>query len=350
MPRVPRWLSRSLAVLACLALPLALLSTWVSALVSDTDQYVATVGPLADEPVVRDAATRHLQRVALDAIDLDAQRARLDRLIDDRELNRLLEVGAAALADLARQAAEQAVRDVVRRVVASEEFAIAWQEANRTAHEELVLVLRGDKDGLVDDEQVSIQLATILNTVFAVLDSRGVVDRERLPEVDASFTMVKAADLEKARAAYDLLNTLGFWLPLLWGVLAAATLALARDRRGALGWLAWGSLAALLALAFGLRLLQRYAVQAVPSPDDRAVVDAVVGQVLQDLRASLVVALAVSTLVLLVRWVSGPSTTVVRVRTAVTTIAMALRTRTDPAVARGFAAVGILVVVLWWAL
>ena len=55
-PRAPDWLTRATAVLAALLLPLGLLSSWVAAVVTDTDRYVSTVRPLAYDEGLRDAA------------------------------------------------------------------------------------------------------------------------------------------------------------------------------------------------------------------------------------------------------------------------------------------------------
>ena len=49
-----------LAVLSVLVLPLAVVSAWTESVATDTDQYVQTVAPLAEEPVVQDFVSRQL--------------------------------------------------------------------------------------------------------------------------------------------------------------------------------------------------------------------------------------------------------------------------------------------------
>ena len=46
---------RLFAVLASLILPVALASAWLSTVVTDSDAYVDTVGPLASDPTVQQA-------------------------------------------------------------------------------------------------------------------------------------------------------------------------------------------------------------------------------------------------------------------------------------------------------
>ena len=53
--------------------------------------------------------------------------------------------------------------------------------------------------------------------------------------------MASAEDLEQARNAYRVLETLGAWLPLAWGVLVALALLAARHRRRTGVWLGAGS-------------------------------------------------------------------------------------------------------------
>ena len=55
-------------LLAAVLLPLSIASVWVHGVVSDTDRYVETVTPLADDDVVKAAAVKELQRKALQLV------------------------------------------------------------------------------------------------------------------------------------------------------------------------------------------------------------------------------------------------------------------------------------------
>ena len=59
---------RIATALAAVALPLGLLSGWVSAYVGDTDRYVDTVRPLAHDGAVKAAAVDYLDRAAATAL------------------------------------------------------------------------------------------------------------------------------------------------------------------------------------------------------------------------------------------------------------------------------------------
>ena len=68
------WWAISSAVLislACLLAPLSVTSVWASTQVSDTDQYVQTVAPLADDPAVQSAIAEDVSRAVLEYIDVE---------------------------------------------------------------------------------------------------------------------------------------------------------------------------------------------------------------------------------------------------------------------------------------
>jgi hypothetical protein len=68
--------STVLAVLACVLVPVALLTVWVHDIVLDTDRYVATVAPLAKEPAVQDAAVHRIADAV--AVHVDGPHAAAD--------------------------------------------------------------------------------------------------------------------------------------------------------------------------------------------------------------------------------------------------------------------------------
>ncbi|HET6939798.1 MAG TPA: hypothetical protein VFI19_14375, partial [Nocardioides sp.] len=69
-------------LLAAVLLPVSLLSVWVHDVVGDTNTYVETVTPLADDEVVRAAATAELQRQAMALVGTTGVTAPgIDRLV-----------------------------------------------------------------------------------------------------------------------------------------------------------------------------------------------------------------------------------------------------------------------------
>jgi hypothetical protein len=307
---VATWIA---TVLAAVLLPLGLVSSWVAGVVTDTTRYVDTVGPLASDPVVQQAAIRRLDAEALRLIDFKAQRSGLEQLLQQRGLAPLVERGALALADAARVEIEKVVHDVVVSVVTGPQFADAWRAANRSAHEQLVAVLEGD-DGLVDSKgRVTVELGTVLNTVVAILETNGLVAADRIPDVRTSFALMKADDLSRARLAYRILGAIGFWLPLVWLLAIVLALVLAPVRRRAWWRVAVSSVLATVVLGLGMVVARNAITGGVP---DAAVLRAVWDTLVTDLRTAMRTVLVVGLVVLAVLWLTGSSSWAVALRSA----------------------------------
>ncbi len=291
--------------LATLVLPFAILSSWLEAVVTDTDRYVSTVAPLAEDPVVQDAVEVRLEAAALSAIDVDRRERQLRAMLADRNLSPALRAALAAPSGTLRGAITSAVHNAVLRVVRDPAFATAWADANRSAHEQLVGVLSGeDSELLGNDGRISIQLDTLLSTVFGILGTEGLVDPANLPDLEASFTFVRADDLERAQQGYDVLDRLGFWLPVIWLLLVVLAVVLARDRRRALRFVAYGVVLGVVLLAVALRVGRNQIIGTV-GPGDAEVVSSVWDILFVTLREALGTLLVLAVVLLAVVWLSG---------------------------------------------
>jgi hypothetical protein len=167
----------------------------------------------------------------------------------ERGLTPLLATQLRTLSGPIASGVEGFTHDQVVRVVQSDAFADAWTQANRVAHDELVKALTGEGGGAVtvEGDTVSLDLAPIIAVVKQRLVDSGFTLAERIPQVDKSFVLFQSEDITRARSAFNLLNTLGNWLPVVALVLLAIGIYLAKDHRrapvgagvglaGAIGW------------------------------------------------------------------------------------------------------------------
>ncbi len=270
-----------LVIVACLVLPAALLANWMGGVVTDTDDYVRTVAPLAEDPVVQRAAEQRLQTAAAEAVQ--------------RATGGSLPPGGRVLT---AKAAEQVVR--------SPAFGVVWRAANRSAHQQAVAVLEGT-DG--EDGRVSIELDALVRPVLAVVARQGLVPGDRLPQAGAGFSVIDEDQLRRARGAYALLADAGLWLPLGWIVLVVSALVVAPRRLRVLTRLGFGSFAALALLLGGLFAARQLVVDGSGSSLDAdllaAVWDVVVGGLLGTIRVGLVASALVLAASLLGRLAGG---------------------------------------------
>jgi hypothetical protein len=302
-------------VIAVLA-PLGVVARWADNEVSDTDRYVESVAPLAENSAVQAAITDRIteeitSRLQLEAITQDAVDALASRGLPPRAATSL-----AALSGPLSGAIEGFIHDRVADLVASDQFQTAWEDANREAHTQMVAVLTGKGSDVVQvsNNAVSVNLATVIEAVKQRLVDRGFTLVERLPAIQAEFTIFQSDDITKAQTAFRLLNALNTLIPILILVLLAVAIAVARRRRATLIAAMLAVAASMLLLGVALNAFRLIYLDALPSDVSvdaaAAMYDTLVWFIRLNLRAILVLTLAVA----LVAWMSGPSPAAVAVR------------------------------------
>ncbi len=308
-----RWLSVTCAVLAAIMLLASVVTVWARNTMLDTDQYVATVAPLAqDEDVQNAVAARVTEAIA----------AELDfKTIAENALEENLSEEAAVLAGPIASGAENLINQAVVGLVQTQAFERIWEDANRLAHENVVKILTGDSDkgDLVSaaEGKIVLDLAPLADQVLELLgdtfgtDLTSSVDTADLP---IEFTLVESADLADAQDALKLFDTIS-WLTLILTIafLVGAVL-LAEQRR--LGVRRLGLAIVISMVIAGLMYTfarNEYVsgVADVPNPDAaKAVFDILTRFLHRAIRALLVLGV----LTLIGVWVTGPSGTAAKVR------------------------------------
>jgi hypothetical protein len=319
-PARRRWrtvVASLLIALACVLAPLSVVAVWARNQVTDTDRYVATVSPLARDPAIQAAIADRITAQVFTYLDVQGLTTQAVDALAGRGLPPRVATQLEALAVPIASGVQSFTRDQVGRVVESDAFADAWVQANRVAHDELVRALTGEGGGAVtvENDTVSVNLAAFIQTVKQRLVDAGFTLAARVPEVQASFVLFQSRDVARARAGFNLLNTLGVWLPVIVLVLLALGVYVAKDHRRALVGAALGVAVAMVALALGLAVFRAVYLNGVPSdvlPHDAAAVlyDTIVRFLRLGLRTVLVLALVVAAGAFL----SGQSATAVRTR------------------------------------
>jgi len=360
-----RWsLAILLIVLGSVLAPLAVTAVWLKSEVTDTDRYVATVAPLARDPALQRAVTDRITIEVFNRVDVEGL---TNQAADALTRQGVPDAAGTVLHGLAKPIANGVqgwVHDQVGRLVATDEFARAWTEANRAAHTQLVNALTGNGSGavVVRNDTVSVKLAPFITAVKQRLVAGGFTLAERIPAVDAEFVIFESPDVGKAQRSFHLLNALGTWLPVLaLGLLAGGVLA-APGRRRALVGAALGVALGMVLLGGALAILRPMYLNRVPAsalPSDAAAV--LFDQIIGYLRDALRTVLAVALLILAAAYLSGPAPAAVATRRTVTrgvrTVRGRLGVRTGPvggwvgrhkrALRLGTVAVAVGVLVFW---
>jgi hypothetical protein len=255
-------------VLGCVLAPVSVASVWVDDILGDTDTYVETVAPIAEDPAVQAALADEVTAVVVES--LDVQQLTTDALTSLSELEELPPRVADTLPALAvpiSSGIESFTRDQVQRVLASDQFATVWAEVNRLAHDQVVRLLSGEQGGAVtaQGDTITLNLGPVIEQVSQQMVDAGFTLASRIPTVDREFTLVQSEAVTQAQSAYRLLNALGTWLPFVSLGLIAAGVLLARDRWRALMRGALGVTLAMVVLGIGLAIARSWYVNTTPA-------------------------------------------------------------------------------------
>jgi hypothetical protein len=310
-----------LIVVACVLAPLSVVAVWTRNQVTNTDRYVATVSPLASDPAIQAAIADQITAQVFTYIDIKGLTTQAVEALSSRGgLRPQVAAQLQAFAVPIANGVQSFTRDQVGKIVASDAFTNAWIQANRTAHAELVKALTGEGGGAVtvENDTVSVNLAAFIQTVKAQLVASGFTLAERIPEVNASFVLFQSKDITRVRSGFNLLNTLGIWLPIIMLILLVLGVYVAKDHRRALVGAAVGVAVSMVVLALALAVFRSIYLDAVPAnllPHDAAAVlyDTIVRFLRLGLRTILVLALVVAAGAFL----TGRSVTAVRTREGV---------------------------------
>ena len=288
-----------LVTLVALLAPLSVLSTWANGQIQETDRYIETVGPLASNPDVQDAIAARVEQIVFTYLDIDAAVAELVSSINQLGLPRPAAFTLQAAVGPLGDAIESFVSDRIHDLIRSDAFEQAWVEANRQAHTQLVAALTGEGDAIqVERGEVTVGLATIIDAVKTQLVDAGFGIAARIPEVDATFTILQSDDLGTMQKLLGFLDGLSTWLPIVGLALLALAVYVARDRRRVLFAAGMAVAGSMLLLGLALNVIRPFYLDALPPDSSEAAAGAVYDQLVSfirfALRGLLIVALAVA--------------------------------------------------------
>lgn len=241
--------AKTLAVVAALLLALSVPAVWLNRMVTDTDVYVATVAPLAQDPDIQNAVAAAASDAVIEKLDAET---RLKQLLPEN-----LQIIAVPVA--------QAVNDFISKqalvLVRSQQFAQAWEAANRISHKALVTAVTGRDTGAVNVQAgvITLDVGTLADQIKTKLTDAGVGFAANIPTIDKTIVLYESPVLAQMTSTFDLITRIALWLPILGLACAIGAIALAVDRRGAVLWLGASLAVAAMMPLEGLYLGQYYA-------------------------------------------------------------------------------------------
>jgi hypothetical protein len=287
--------SIALLALAVALTPLTVVAAWARGQIEDTDRYVDTVAPLAQDPAVQAYVARAAADAVYDLLDVEAVVAGLpDEL--------------AGLGATVAPAVRGFLIDAAGRFTASQAFQDLWNQANRTAHTVISGVLTGDS-ALTDLEggRLTLDLGALLERFQTDLVDAGftMVDQIDLGAADRTIVLVEGEQLrsiETARSLVGQLESLSWLLFLATVGVAVGSVVAAPDRRRGMMRLGIGVAFSMVLVAIGLSIARRAFLGAIteglPRPVASSFFDAVSDSMRTGFRGTFAFGLVVALLVL----------------------------------------------------
>jgi hypothetical protein len=305
-------LAMVLIVLGAVLAPVALVASWSKVVLTDTDRFVATYAPLADDPRIQAYVTDQTVLVINEQINIPQITADVvDGIVGLGTGPRATEA-LQLLKGPAASGLQSLMTSGVNSFVESEAFANVWASALRISHTQLVRAMDDNPDAalqLGDDGTIGIQLGPIIDAVKTALVQQGIGLANQIPAVDRTIVIAQSDALANVQLAYAFAVTAGSWLPWIAILLLAAGVLVARRRSVALIWaaiaLALSMALALAGLAFAsVALISALSPGVLPSGVTALLYETVAA----DMRATAVAVLVLAVVVAMVAWLAGPFT------------------------------------------
>ena len=302
-----------LIIFGAFFIPASIMAMWTTSEITDTNRYVDTIAPLANNPAIQDSVANTITNQIFTYVDVKNLTQQVFSQLGNRGILPPVVVNQLqSLAGPVSSGIENFIRSEVSKIVHSSIFGVAWINANRIAHQSLVDALAGKPNGdvVISSGKVSINMAALIETVKTALTAKGFGLASRIPTVQASFTIFQSKDLARAQQAYRWLKPFTYLLPILAVLFLVGGIYLAKSRRRATIGAGIAIFAAAGVLALSLVSIRTAYLNAVPtsvlSQDAAAVIFDTIFRYLKDgIRNTALIGLIVAIAAFLIGPASG---------------------------------------------
>lgn len=314
-PQAKPWrvLSIVLLVLGCVLAPIGVTAGWAKNLVVDQQAYLDAVDPLITDPAIVNAAEARLVAGIDDAITKLNIADQIGTELESLGLPPKLATLATTYLATFRTDITNAITNMVDDLVTSPKLATIWTSANATLHTKFVQIMQGESPGKL--HSLNVDLSEAVTQVKQKLESSGVSWAAQIPDVPVVIDIAGNANVQRVAGYYNLLDTLGSWLPIIAALLLILSILIAPSRLGGLakaaGWLAVSMVVLTVLLVIGRNWLMSKA------PLQPEVTQAFVRQLTVNLQTTIRVILITGAVIAVVAWLFGRSRSAISLRSEV---------------------------------
>ncbi|MGB4137261.1 MAG: hypothetical protein WA971_11905 [Microbacterium sp.] len=312
-------LSAIAIVLAIVLAPVAVLGTWARAELVDTDRFVATFAPLAEDPQVQAYLSDQVTGAIEENVDVDSLVADLAAGLTGLHLPPRAENAITLLQVPAAQGIRSLIGTAVERIIVSPAFAGVWETALRETHSRAIRIVQGQPGTALtlDGDTLQVDVGTIVAQVKQHLIDDGFGFASSIPEIHRTIPLASSDSFVLVRTIYQVSVVAGYWLPWVVLGLAAAGIALSRHRIRTLALTMLGLVASFLSLAAGFGIGRLFFVGAVsPSTMPSGTAEVLFAQITDTMRSVLVALVLLCAMIGIGAWFAGTSRPATAVRTA----------------------------------
>jgi hypothetical protein len=210
---------KALVVLGSVLAFLSVFAIWTERQALNTDDWVHTSDRLIQNETIRAAVAEYLVDQLYANVDVEEE---LEGILPG-DLKDLAGPASGGL----RQVADGGAQEVLKSSTAQS----LWEQANRTAHEELIAVLEDEKEAIETNEgKVTLKLGTLV-TNLADEVGFGAQLAEKLPPDAGEITILRSDELKTAQTIAIAIKSLALILSLLTFLTFGLAIYLSRDGR-----------------------------------------------------------------------------------------------------------------------
>lgn len=219
MSRARRRTVKGLVILGSVLAFLSVFAIWTERQALNTDDWVSTSGRLIQNETIRTALSDYLVDQLYENVDVEA------------ELEERLPQDVKELAGPAAGGLRQVAGDGAEKVLETSTAQTLWEDANRSAHEQLISVLEDKGDAVSTSEgNVSLNLGSLITNLA---DQVGIGQdlAEKLPPDAGQIEILRSDELKTAQNIAIAIKGLAIVLSLLTFIAFAAAIYLTREGR-----------------------------------------------------------------------------------------------------------------------
>jgi hypothetical protein len=312
--KLPRHLTRRiltwvLVVLFGIMTPLALTSAWAVKTVTNTDRYVSTMQPLADDPVIQNYVATKATNVLFEQLNVQQKIA-----------TTLPVAGRFIAAPLTAQLKSFANKQILK-IVSSTWFSELWAKSNKVTQQQALAIMTGKPAPASKTQKLVVQLSPLLISAIDALDHQGItvfdpVKKHLEAAKQLKLQIMESKQVKSAQWFFKLAIDARTALLIITPLLGVGAIAVAVRRRRAAFRVAVAGALGCIVLSSGITFARQAFVSHAPS-ESQEVADHIFGYLSRYLTNALDLAITLFVIAAVVLWVVGDTAWAVAGRRAV---------------------------------